>query len=193
MRQGRGQHGKRALRFSDVKELTARVLRGRCLSYGEGITFWPIAEAIRAAAGIGDGDAPEDARGRVDALVGPDELRELRDLGVRLAIDDFGKGYSSLAYLHRFDIDLLKIDQAFVASLETEASETALCEAIIVMAHKLGLRVVAEGIETLEELTVCKEAGCHLVQGWYVGKPVRPEGFGVLVASWMVKAAGRQW
>ena len=52
---------------------------------------------------------------------------------------------------------------------------------------------VAEGIETLEELTVCKEAGCHLVQGWYVGKPVQPEGFGVLVASWMAKAAGRNW
>ena len=61
------------------------------------------------------------------------------------------------------------------------------------LAAAMNLRVVAEGIETVDELTVCKEAGCHLVQGWFVGKPVKPEGFGVLVASWMVKAAGRAW
>jgi EAL domain-containing protein (putative c-di-GMP-specific phosphodiesterase class I) len=102
-------------------------------------------------------------------------LESLRRAGIEIAVDDFGTGYSSLAYLHRYDIDLLKIDQAFVASLETEASETALCEAIIVMAHKLGLKVVAEGVETRRQADTLAAGGCDSMQGFLFSRPIPPE------------------
>jgi len=102
-------------------------------------------------------------------------LGALRGAGVEIAVDDFGTGYSSLAYLHRFDIDLLKIDRSFVASLEAGSSEAALCEAIIVMAHKLGLKVVAEGVETRLQADLLAAAGCDSMQGFLFSRPIPPE------------------
>ena len=108
----------------------------------------------------------------VDAL---SVLASLRDAGIEVAIDDFGTGYSSLAYLHRFDVDLLKIDQAFVSSLDKDESETALCEAIIVMAHKLGVKVVAEGVESQQQADLLARAGCDSMQGYLYSRPIPPE------------------
>lgn len=100
------------------------------------------------------------------------QLLELRALGVAVALDDFGTGYSSLAYLKRLDIDFLKIDRAFVRDLDSNANDLALNEAIVVMAHRLGLKVVAEGIETAEQARLLRAAGCDLGQGYWFARPV---------------------
>ena len=102
-------------------------------------------------------------------------LRELRAAGMRVAIDDFGTGYSSLAYLKKFDIDFLKIDKAFVHSIATDAGDGALCEAIVVMAHKLGLQVIAEGVETQEQAALLAKAGSDFAQGYLYSRPLPPE------------------
>ena len=100
------------------------------------------------------------------------ELATLIDCGMQFAIDDFGTGYSSLAYLKKFDIDYLKIDQSFVKNLTLGSTDLALCEAIIIMAHKLGLKVIAEGIETLQHLDLLVQAGCDYGQGYLFAKPM---------------------
>ncbi len=105
------------------------------------------------------------------------KLREYRAAGIQVAIDDFGTGYSSLTYLKKFNIDYLKIDRVFIAHLETDANDQALCEAIIVMAHKLGLKVIAEGVETDGQRRILQHAGCDYAQGFFYGHPVPPEEF----------------
>ena len=104
-----------------------------------------------------------------------DELLRLRDADIQVAIDDFGTGYSSLSYLKKFDIDYLKIDRSFVNNLETDANDMALSEAIIVMAHKLGLRVIAEGVETEGQRKLLAAAGCDYAQGYLFSKAIAPE------------------
>jgi EAL domain-containing protein (putative c-di-GMP-specific phosphodiesterase class I) len=104
-------------------------------------------------------------------------LMQYRDAGVQVAIDDFGTGYSSLSYLKKFDIDYLKIDQSFVRNLAPESADFALCEAIIVMAHKLGLKVVAEGVETPQQRDLWKGVGCDFAQGYLFSRPVTPHAF----------------
>ncbi|MGY6276633.1 EAL domain-containing protein [Methylomonas sp. MgM2] len=99
-------------------------------------------------------------------------LLVFRDAGIQVAIDDFGTGYSSLAYLKKFDIDYLKIDQSFVRNLNPNSSDFVLCEAIIVMAHKLGLKVIAEGVETDEQRALLKSIGCDFAQGYLFAKPI---------------------
>jgi len=99
-------------------------------------------------------------------------LLQYRDAGVQVAVDDFGTGYSSLAYLKEFDIDYLKIDQSFIRNLKLNSSEYSLSEAIIVMAHKLGLKVIAEGIETEEQKQLLIEMGCDYGQGYLFSKPI---------------------
>ena len=94
-----------------------------------------------------------------------------------MSLDDFGTGYSSLAYLKKFDIDYLKIDQNFVCNLTGNSTDLALCEAIILMAHKLGMKVIAEGIETLEQRDLLLLAGCDYGQGYLFSKPVSAEEF----------------
>ena len=104
-----------------------------------------------------------------------DKLLRFRDAGIQVAIDDFGTGYSSLSYLKKFDIDYLKIDQSFVRNLSSDEDDVALCEAIIVMAHKLGLKVIAEGVETEQQRVILLDAGCDYAQGYLFSKPVPPE------------------
>jgi diguanylate cyclase (GGDEF)-like protein/PAS domain S-box-containing protein len=106
-----------------------------------------------------------------------DILFKFRDAGIQVAIDDFGTGYSSLSYLKKFDIDYLKIDQSFVKNLESDANNMALSEAIIVMAHKLGLKVIAEGVETKGQRFLMAVAGCDYAQGNLFSEPLPPEEF----------------
>jgi diguanylate cyclase (GGDEF)-like protein len=100
-----------------------------------------------------------------------------RDAGIHVSLDDFGTGYSSLAYLKKFDIDYLKIDQSFVKGLSPTSSDMALCEAIIVMAHKLGMRVIAEGIETQEQCDLLTQANCDFGQGYLFSRPISAADF----------------
>jgi len=106
-----------------------------------------------------------------------DKLLDFRDAGIQVAIDDFGTGYSALSYLKKFDIDYLKIDQSFVRDMATNPDDMTLSEAIIVMAHKLGLKVIAEGVETEEQRRLLVGAGCDYAQGYYFSKPVPAEEF----------------
>jgi diguanylate cyclase (GGDEF)-like protein/PAS domain S-box-containing protein len=109
------------------------------------------------------------------------KLLWLRDTGIQVAVDDFGTGYSSLSYLQKFDIDYLKIDQAFIRNLGSDTNDIALSEAIIMMAHKLGLSVIAEGVESEVQASLLKSAGCDYVQGYLYSRPIRPEDLEVML------------
>lgn len=102
-------------------------------------------------------------------------LCQLREAGLQIALDDFGTGFSSLTYLKRYPIDYLKIDQSFVRNLAPESEDLALCEAMIVMAQKLGLGVIAEGVEGPLQQSLSLEAGCVLGQGYLYSRPVPPQ------------------
>jgi EAL domain-containing protein (putative c-di-GMP-specific phosphodiesterase class I) len=97
-------------------------------------------------------------------------LDQLRNLGVSMAIDDFGTGYSSLNYLRRLPVDSLKIDRSFLSELASSSSSLPLVQTIVVLAHNMGLSVVAEGVETEEQLAVLRAMGCDKVQGHLFGK-----------------------
>ena len=108
-------------------------------------------------------------------------LGRLKDMGIRLSIDDFGSGYSSLAYLKRFPIDYLKIDQSFVREIVTEPKDAAIVTAIVTIAHSLELKVVAEGVETEPQLQLLRRLGCDEIQGDFISRPVTAESFSALV------------
>ena len=110
-------------------------------------------------------------------------LSKLHDMGIRIAIDDFGTGYSSLSYLKMFDIDYLKIDKSFVDNLEGNANDITLCDAIILMAHTLGLKVIAEGVETVEQKKILADAGCDFAQGYLFSRPVPADEFEIILNS----------
>jgi diguanylate cyclase (GGDEF)-like protein len=110
-------------------------------------------------------------------------LRTLRAKGIRLAVDDFGTGYSSLSYLRKFSMDTLKIDQSFVRTITTAPDDTAIVTAIISMGRNLDLRVVAEGVETAEELEFLQAHQCDEAQGFYLSRPVRSQQFASLLAN----------
>src|SRR5271170_457335 len=110
-------------------------------------------------------------------------LKSLRARGVQLAVDDFGTGYSSLSYLRKFPIDALKIDQSFVRQITTAPDETTIVTAMIGMGRSLKLRVVAEGVETPEELTFLRAHDCEEAQGYYFSRPVAPQQFASLLES----------
>jgi diguanylate cyclase (GGDEF)-like protein/PAS domain S-box-containing protein len=110
-----------------------------------------------------------------------DSFLAYRDRGIQVAIDDFGTGYSSLSYLKKFDIDFLKIDQSFTRNLAPGSSDMALSEAIIVMAHKLGLKVIAEGVETEAQRDLLVAAGCDYAQGYLFSRPVPAVAFSKLL------------
>jgi diguanylate cyclase (GGDEF)-like protein/PAS domain S-box-containing protein len=106
-----------------------------------------------------------------------DKLKAIRIAGMQISIDDFGTGYSSLSYLKKYQIDYLKIDRSFVSNLSINSTDMAICEAMILMAHKLGMKVIAEGIETEEQLQLLKQAGCDYGQGFLFSKPLPAIGF----------------
>lgn len=110
-------------------------------------------------------------------------LLDFRDAGIQVAIDDFGTGYSSLSYLKQFDIDYLKIDQSFVRNLEEDTNDRTLCEAIIVMAHKLDIKVIAEGVETKSQDRMLRDFGCDYAQGYLYSRPISALDFTALIAS----------
>ena len=110
-------------------------------------------------------------------------LLEFRDANIQVAIDDFGTGYSSLSYLKHFDIDYIKIDQSFVRNLDQEENDLALCEAMIVMAHKLDIQVIAEGVETKSQDRILREIGCDYGQGYLYSRPISALDFTALIAS----------
>ncbi len=99
-------------------------------------------------------------------------LRELKSMGLRVAIDDFGTGYSSLAYLKRFPLDILKVDRSFIRDIPSDQDNAAIATAIIAMAHSLNLEVIAEGVETEEQLLFLMEQECDAVQGYYFSPPL---------------------
>jgi diguanylate cyclase (GGDEF)-like protein/PAS domain S-box-containing protein len=107
-----------------------------------------------------------------DATVTGAVLQALKDLGVMLALDDFGTGYSSLSHLRRFPIDTLKIDQSFVRDLATDADDASIVNAVISMGESLNMRVVAEGVETRDQVAFLQQHGCPVGQGYYFGRPV---------------------
>jgi diguanylate cyclase (GGDEF)-like protein/PAS domain S-box-containing protein len=102
-------------------------------------------------------------------------LHELKSMGIHLSIDDFGTGYSSLSYLKRFPIDALKVDQSFVRDIPGDQEDAAIASAVIALGHSLRLTIVAEGVETAEQLAFMRERGCHKVQGYYFSRPMPVE------------------
>lgn len=110
-------------------------------------------------------------------------LRTVRERGVQVAIDDFGTGYSSLSYLRKFPVDALKIDQSFIRQISTAGDDTAIVTAVIAMARSLKLRVVAEGVETLEELAFLRAHHCDEAQGYYFSRPLPAQEFAKLLET----------
>ncbi|HNW00655.1 MAG TPA: EAL domain-containing protein [Burkholderiaceae bacterium] len=111
------------------------------------------------------------------------QLMEMRQTGVQVSLDDFGTGYSSLTYLQKFEIDYIKIDQSFVRNLVPSSTDLALCKAIIVMAHELGMKVIAEGVETAQQRDLLVAAGCDHGQGYLFARPMSARDFDVFMAS----------
>jgi EAL domain-containing protein (putative c-di-GMP-specific phosphodiesterase class I) len=108
-------------------------------------------------------------------------MNDLHERGIKIAIDDFGTGYSSLSYLKKFNVTKLKIDKSFVDDITTDLDDKAIVSAVIKMAHGLGLTVIAEGVETHEQLHYLREHGCNEVQGYYYGKPMNAQDFEIFV------------
>ncbi len=105
------------------------------------------------------------------------KLRHFYEVGMELALDDFGTDYSAMAYLKKFNIDYIKIERSFVRDLETDPSDRAIAEAIVAMARRLGLKVIAEGVETEGQRTLLMAVGCEYVQGYLYAKPMPIETF----------------
>ncbi|MCK4834325.1 MAG: EAL domain-containing protein, partial [Gammaproteobacteria bacterium] len=104
-------------------------------------------------------------------------LNQFKEMNIRLSIDDFGTGYSSLSYLKRFPFDVLKIDKAFISDIGENPDDTALCDAIIAMAHSLGLSIIGEGVENKLQFDFLHKRGVEMIQGYFVSTPMVQEEF----------------
>ena len=138
-----------------------------------------VAEVLRET-----GQSPADLEFEIteSAIIGDDDatlstLRALREMGTGLALDDFGTGYSSLSYLRRLEVDRVKIDRSFVNDLPSDPDDARLTAAIISMAHSLGISVVAEGVETVEQAEFLRAQGCDDIQGYLISRPIPPDDF----------------
>jgi EAL domain-containing protein (putative c-di-GMP-specific phosphodiesterase class I) len=130
---------------------------------------------------VQDGHAGERARA---------ELQELHRLGVRIAVDDFGTGFSSLGQLRSFPVDMIKVDRSFVQGIEHDAKDAAITANLVALAHALGLLAIAEGIESEGQLTSLRELGCDLAQGFLFARPAPPEQVHRLLAEGAARASG---
>jgi EAL domain-containing protein (putative c-di-GMP-specific phosphodiesterase class I) len=110
-------------------------------------------------------------------------LGEVKALGVRLEIDDFGKEYSSLSYLNRLPVDGLKIDRLFLESFGEDPSNMLIVEAVISLAHSLGLEVTGEGVQSAEQLELLRGMGCDFVQGYHLARPLAPEDMSLMLTE----------
>ena len=117
-------------------------------------------------------------------------INQLKDLGIKVHIDDFGTGYSSLSYLHRFPIDTLKIDRSFVARIDHDNSSLEISKAIVILAHNLEMEAIAEGIETLEQLTKLRDLQCEYGQGYLFSVPLNQEAAEILITSQIQNLTG---
>jgi EAL domain-containing protein (putative c-di-GMP-specific phosphodiesterase class I) len=121
-----------------------------------------------------------------DSLVQSDDsslasMERVRKLGIDLAIDDFGKGYSSLSYLKQIPATEIKIDKRFIGTIALDEKDQHIVKTVIALAHALGMRVVAEGVDSAEVLAVVGDLGCEMAQGFFIGRPMR----GDLVPEWL--------
>jgi diguanylate cyclase (GGDEF)-like protein len=160
----------RQLAQPDLPEIIKRVLDETGLSAGD------LAIEITETALIEDSGVPAAS------------LRQLRSLGITVMLDDFGTGYSSLSHLQRFAIDALKIDRSFVMHLDAGEDDRAIVRAISAMAGALGLKVVAEGVETAEQAAEAEALGCSEAQGYHFARPAPPEEIESLIRSWAPRA-----
>jgi len=146
------------------KELTSPTFAGKVAEIIEGFNVDPL----RIRFELTESSIVQNAE------IAAEVLAELKALGILVYIDDFGTGYSSLSSLHAFPIDTLKIDQSFVSGTENRPGNWEIVKVIIGLAENLGLEVIAEGIETIEQLSAIRDLGCHYGQGYYFSRPVRP-------------------
>lgn len=122
------------------------------------------------------------------------DIAAIKSLGVRVSVDDFGTGYSSLSQLQRLDLDVLKVDRAFTRELATGRHGTDFFRTIVSMAHVLGMQVVAEGVETEEQLAILQAVGCNEVQGYLVSRPVPAEEAGrLLTCATLFRSTPVRW
>ena len=117
----------------------------------------------------------------LDAENSINKMHELKQLGIRLSMDDFGTGYSSLSYLHRFPLDVLKIDRSFVMGIQGDSDDGAIARAVIAMAHSMNLSVIAEGVETEQQYDFLKQHHCDLIQGYLISAPISADDFTTLL------------
>ena len=123
-------------------------------------------------------------------------MSQLKELGVRISLDDFGTGYSSMSYLSKFPVDVVKIDQSFIGDITTNAANAAIAQATIAMSHKLGKLVLAEGVETLEQMTYLQRCECDEMQGYYFSRAVPADEIATMLGddrriSWKQEGAQR--
>jgi EAL domain-containing protein (putative c-di-GMP-specific phosphodiesterase class I) len=122
-----------------------------------------------------------------DPTAAVEMLQQMKELGVKLAIDDFGTGYSSLSYLHRFPLDTLKIDRSFISGESEGVSGMEIARTVMPLAKNLQLDVVAEGVETAEQMHELKKLECKYAQGFYFSKPLSAEDAGSLLVEYVVR------
>jgi EAL domain-containing protein (putative c-di-GMP-specific phosphodiesterase class I) len=100
------------------------------------------------------------------------KLKSIKEMGVHISVDDFGTGYTSINYLRQYPISVLKIDQTFIKGLPNNQNDIAITSAVINLGHNLGLEIVAEGVETIEQLQYLSEHDCDLIQGYFISRPL---------------------